>query len=143
MKTPIKIISLLALAALAGAPVVRAADEPAAPAPASRQHDRGQRMLEHRLQRLDGQLKLTDAQKTQITTIWKQSAEQGRALRKDDSLTRAERRDKMEAILKTAHDQVRAVLTPDQQKIFDTLPPERRGRRRASRPAPAPGDANP
>jgi Spy/CpxP family protein refolding chaperone len=92
-------------------------------------------MADRRLQKLDEQLKLTDAQKTQITAIWKQSAEQSRALRDDTTLTREARRDKVMAIMKTAHDQVRAVLTPDQQKTFDAMPPEPRGRR-GHRPSP-------
>jgi hypothetical protein len=37
----------------------------------------------------------------------------------------------MMEIMKSTHDQVRAVLTPDQQKTFDAMPPpERNGGRR-------------
>jgi Spy/CpxP family protein refolding chaperone len=135
MKTPIKIISFLALAALTAGPLLRAADDSAAPSSSQRQRADGSRMADRRLQKLDEQLKLTDAQKTQITAIWKQSAEQSRALRDDTTLTREARRDKVMAIMKTAHDQVRAVLTPDQQKTFDAMPPEPRGRR-GHRPSP-------
>ena len=135
MKTPIKIISFLALAALTAGPLLRAADDSTAPSPSQRQRADGSRMADRRLQKLDEQLKLTDAQKTQITAIWKQSAEQSRALRDDTTLTREARRDKVMAIMKTAHDQVRAVLTPDQQKTFDAMPPEPRGRR-GHRPSP-------
>ncbi|MBS0664128.1 MAG: Spy/CpxP family protein refolding chaperone [Verrucomicrobia bacterium] len=87
------------------------------------------------MKRLDEKLSLTPAEKQQIQAIWDQSEQQAKALRADDSLPRDQRRQKMMAIMKDTHDKVRAVLTPDQQKTFDTLPPEPRGRRGGPRPA--------
>lgn len=41
----------------------------------------------------------------------------------DDSLSRDDKRAKLMEIRKTTHDQIRAALTPDQQKQFDALKP--------------------
>ncbi len=78
---------------------------------------------------LEEKLSLTPAQKQQIQAIWDQAEQQGKALRADESTAREQRREKMGAIMKDTHEKVRAVLTADQQKIFDSLPPEPRGRR--------------
>jgi len=47
-------------------------------------------------------------------------------------------RAKMAEAAKTAHEQVRAILTPEQQKEFDTMKPEGRGGKRARKPAASP-----
>ena len=47
---------------------------------------------------------------------------QMKALRADTSLSDDDRRAKMGALMKSQHDQIRAVLTPEQQTTFDTLP---------------------
>jgi Spy/CpxP family protein refolding chaperone len=132
MKTSLRFLSLLGLSALAFAQVARAEENPAPPAPPAGQHPHGDRaeMRAKRLQDLTQKLSLTDAQQQQIKTIWAAAEEQGKALRDDESLSRDDRRAKMQAIMKGTHDQVRAILTPDQQKTFDAMPPpERRGHR--------------
>lgn len=130
MKTKIRIVSLLALGLVAAASLVRAAEPPAGPPPAERgPRPDGMRMREHRMQVLEEKLQLTAAQKQQIQTIWDQAEQQGQALRASEVQAREDRRQKMMEIMKATHAQVRAVLTPDQQKTFDTLPPEGRGRR--------------
>ena len=86
---------------------------------------------------LTEKLNLTEAQRTQIKAIWKQSAEQGKALRDDPAnkdLSREERRAKRDAMMKATHDQVRTVLTPEQQAIFDQLPAEGPGRPEGRKP---------
>lgn len=82
------------------------------------------KMREHRLKLLEEKVHVTAEQKTQINAIWDKADEQGKALREDKSVAREDRRAKMGEIMKSAHEQVRALLTPEQQKIFDTLPPE-------------------
>jgi len=72
---------------------------------------------------LDEKLHLTDAQKQQITGIWADAEQKGKALRGDDSLSKDDRRAKMREIMKASQAQVRAVLTPEQQTTFDSLPP--------------------
>ena len=126
MKTYSKILSLFALAALTTASLVNAADSTPAPAgpPADGPRPAMRRMMHRRLEMLAQKLNLTEEQRTKIVGIWKQSGEQGKALRDDMNLTRADFRTKVEALKKSTHEQVRAVLTADQQAIFDKLPAE-------------------
>ena len=117
---------------MAMVPLIRADEPPATPvpaAPAAGEHHRGDRgaMRANRLKMLDEKLSLTDAQKQQITAIWASSEQQGKALRNDDTLSKEDRRAKMGEIMKASHDQIRALLTPDQQKTFDAMPPPERG----------------
>jgi Spy/CpxP family protein refolding chaperone len=94
------------------------------------------------LQRLKDRLNLTDDQATKIQGLLKDQQAKMSALFNDDSLSREDRRTKMTDLRKAAHDQIRAVLTPDQQKIFDAMPMDGpRGRRRQgddNSPPPAP-----
>ncbi len=64
---------------------------------------------------LKEKLSLTDAQVKQLTDIRKNHMEDLKAARGD--------REKMGEVMKTMHDETRAILTPDQQKIFDAMPP--------------------
>lgn len=129
MKNSIRLLALLVFSALAVAPLMRAADAP--PAPPAGEHARPDpaKRAAKRMQMLDEKLHLTDAQKAQITALWSAAEQQGKALRAADSLSKEDRRAKMGEIMKSTHDQVRAVLTPDQQKIFDAMPPPERGHR--------------
>ena len=138
MKLPLQRgILVLALAA-SGLPAMAQSDAPdQAPPP-----PRHGRALE-RLNELKAKLGLSDSQAEQIKAIFKTQMQQGRALREDDSLSDDDRRAKMMALMKSAHDQVRALLTPDQQKIFDALPPPGRGRHGGPPPPPVDGDGPP
>lgn len=73
------------------------------------------------VQRLDEALQLTDDQKAKITDISQKQAVQMQALR-------AEMLAKMQDLEKAKHDQIRALLTADQQKKFDAMPPPGPGR---------------
>jgi len=90
------------------------------------------------MQMLEEKLQLTAAQKQQILAIWDQAEQQGKALRDSAVQDRDALRQKKVEIMKASHDQVRAVLTPDQQKTFDALPPEGPGHR-----GPGPGAGGP
>jgi Spy/CpxP family protein refolding chaperone len=119
MKSLAKVlVSLLALG-LAGASLVRAQD-PVTPPPADnsakKAGKRVQQTAEARLKQLDDALKLTDDQKTKIKEIWAKEATGAR------DMTREQRA----AAMKSAHDAVRAILTPDQQTKFDAMPAENR-----------------
>lgn len=121
----LKLLSLAALTFAALLPASRAADDTPPP---PEQHEGGHRMKkmrQHRLQMLDEKLHLTAEQKTKIAAIFAKSEEQAKALRADASVAKEDRRTKMRAIMDDTHAQVRAVLTADQQKIFDTLPKDR------------------
>lgn len=82
------------------------------------------------MQRLDEKLHLTADQKTKINAIWDKAEAEARAARSEaDASAQTSRRAKRREMMKAAHDEVRAVLTPEQQKIFDAMPVERPGRR--------------
>lgn len=144
MKSTLSRFPLLALAALAVVSFARA-DEPPAPPPPPPAGEHPPRLdpkkaREHRLQMLDEKLQLTADQKQKINAIWDKAEEQGRALRADESLSRDDRRAKAMELMKASRAEVRAVLTADQQKTFDAMPPERPMRRG---PRPEGGEAPP
>ncbi|HEX4606470.1 MAG TPA: hypothetical protein VH724_20900 [Candidatus Angelobacter sp.] len=60
-------------------------------------------------------LNLTDAQKEQFQQISKDMRKQGMAVRQDSSLTEDQKKEKMLALRKQAHQQMFAVLTPAQK----------------------------
>jgi phage shock protein A len=63
-----------------------------------------------------------DQQKT-IGAIIRNGQSQMRDVHGDDSLSKEDRRAKMREIMASTHDQIRAALTADQQKLFDAMPP--------------------
>ncbi|HMD59779.1 MAG TPA: hypothetical protein VKG78_00015 [Opitutaceae bacterium] len=75
------------------------------------------------LAELTEKLSLTAEQQKTIGAIIRDGHGQARALRGDDSLSQDDRRAKMRKISASTRDQVRAALTPDQQKLFDAMPP--------------------
>jgi Spy/CpxP family protein refolding chaperone len=128
------------LALAAGAWTVRADDTPATPPanppPANPANpDGGHGGPRHggkhggmySLGELTKKLSLTADQQTKVGAILKDAREQGKAVKDDTSLSKDDRRNKMRDIAKTAHDQIRALLTADQQKTFDAMPPPGHG----------------
>jgi len=75
------------------------------------------------LSELTEKLNLTVDQQKAIGSIIKNSQVLMQQLRGDDSLSRQERRGKMREITASTREQIRAALTPDQQKLFDAMPP--------------------
>jgi Spy/CpxP family protein refolding chaperone len=72
---------------------------------------------------LTEKLNLTaDQQKTIGGTI-RNSQSQMREVRADNSLSVDDRRARMREIMGSTRGQIRAALTPDQQKLFDAMPP--------------------
>ena len=108
--------------------------------PGGRRGGNPQQMVE----RLKDRLGLTDDQVTKVQDVMKDQREKMMALRSDDSLSQEDRTTKAMGLMKGARDQIRAVLTPDQQKIFDTMPMNGpRGRKgRGGDNAPPPPPAN-
>jgi Spy/CpxP family protein refolding chaperone len=92
------------------------------------------------LEQLKAKLSLTDDQIKQVKQIVRAQREQGQAIRQDAALSDEDRRAKMQGLMKTARDQIRAILTPDQQTIFDSMP---MGRRRRPPAADGAADAPP
>ena len=124
MKMFPKYLFLFAMPLMASVGVVHAA-ETASPA-GERDRPRMREMREQRMQQLAEKLSLTAEQKTRINAIWDAAQKSARAAREEMSedvqtQVRAKRREAMKAV----HQEVRAVLTPEQQTIFDALPPDR------------------
>ncbi len=129
MKTTIRLqLCAMALALAASYPLSRAQDNSAPPPPpAGDVKPDGARPPrgnpgKHMLDNLKAKLSLTADQVTKVEAILKDQMTQGQAIRKDESLSREDRHAKMQAVGKATHDQIRALLTADQQKIFDTMP---------------------
>lgn len=76
---------------------------------------------EGHLQMLSERLNLTEDQKAKLKPILEDQAEQMRSLRSDTSLTPEQKAAKKKAIHETTHDQINAVLTPDQQEKFKEM----------------------
>jgi periplasmic protein CpxP/Spy len=74
-----------------------------------------QRQREH-MAMLAQKLNLTDAQKEQFQQIGRDMRKQGMAIRQDSSLSDAQKREKMLALRKQSHQQMFAVLTPEQKE---------------------------
>ena len=89
------------------------------------------------IERIKEKLSLTDDQVKQITQILQDVRTQAMALRQDTTISDDDRRTKMQAIAKGIQGKIRALLTADQQKIFDTMPPLTGGGRRPPPPPPA------
>jgi len=134
MKNSLKLLlPVLALALVPAASLLRAEDTPASPAapaaPAKREHPgRGDR-LHHRMKMLSERLKLTDDQKAKLAPILQSEGDQLKAIRDDASLTREQKRDKARAVQQASKPQIRALLTPEQQKQLDEMKDQRRERR--------------
>lgn len=128
MKTSLKLLlSLAALALVAGVMPVRGEDESNAKAvtndPASEQkHGRPAERAGQRKDPLAQSLKamgLTKEQKAKAAEIRKKENEQLQALRGDASLSQKQKKEKAAGIRSEAHQHVRALLTPEQQEKFD------------------------
>lgn len=67
------------------------------------------------LQMLTEKLNLTDEQRTKLKPILQDQTQQVKAVRDDTSLSQEQKTAKMKAIHASFHDQINAVLTPEQQ----------------------------
>jgi protein CpxP len=76
---------------------------------------------EKRTEMLTKQLKLTSDQQPKVLDILKSEQSQMETLRSDSSASQEDRHSKMMEIHKSSNDQIRALLTPDQQKKFDEM----------------------
>ncbi|MGB8887721.1 MAG: hypothetical protein WCC87_13420 [Candidatus Korobacteraceae bacterium] len=76
---------------------------------------------EERLQRLTQYLNLTDDQQQKIRPILENETQQLNALHQDTTMTGPERRDKMLALRDTTTEQIKPILTPDQQTKFEQM----------------------
>ena len=87
-------------------------------------------------QRLADELGVTEEQREQLPQIGRTQSEAVRAIRQDDSLSNEEKRAKVRELNQARQDQIRGMLTPDQQQKSDELRQRRRegaGERRPRR----------
>lgn len=70
---------------------------------------------------LTKELKLTSDQQPKVLDVFKSEQSQMQSLWSDNSTAQDDRRSKMMEIHKASNDQIRALLTPDQQKKFDAM----------------------
>lgn len=85
---------------------------------------------------LTAKLGLTAEQVKAVGAIIADGASQAKVVHGDETLSQEDRRAKMKGIFQSTRTQIRAALTPSQQKEFDALPANNRGR-----PAPPPPPA--
>ena len=76
---------------------------------------------EAHLQMLSEKLNLTEDQKAKLKPIFQDQAEQLKAVSADSSLAPEQKAAKKKAIHETTHDQINAVLTPEQQEQFKEM----------------------
>jgi len=120
MKTSLKLVlTLIVLGFSAVSPCAQAADKPA------KAGQRAKAAVEEHDKMLTEKLKLTAEQQEKLAAIRKTEAEQLKEVRGD--------RTKMADVLKNGREQVRAILTPDQQKEFDAIKPEVRPGRKGKK----------
>ncbi len=113
------IVSFVLLASLAaGAPLCSADPNPAAVATAP---VHGEGALASKLAAVVAQLDLTDAQKSKIVPILEQEAAELRALKQESSAARREKLRRFREINQRASGEIRALLTPEQQKKYEEL----------------------
>ena len=83
-------------------------------------HQKGESAEQH-LQMLSEKLNLTDDQKAKLKPILQDEMQQMKAVREDSSLSEDQKRAKMKSIHESLHDQINAVLTPEQQAKFKEM----------------------
>ena len=79
---------------------------------------------EAHVQMLSEKLNLTEDQKAKLKPIFQDQAQQLKAVRDDTSLTPEQKAAKKKVIHETTHDQINAVLTPEQQEKFKAMKQE-------------------
>jgi Spy/CpxP family protein refolding chaperone len=133
MKSTLRLSLAAAMLGLAAASFLRAQDQsqsdapPAPPAattpPAGEKpHRSGGRMSpEKTLQMLTDKLSLTDDQKAKILPLLQAQSDQMKTLRDDSSLSDDDKRSKGRDLMKTTHEQIRALLTSEQQEKFEKI----------------------
>ena len=114
------ILTILILLA-AGLTFAQPSQESQAPTPNKHAGmQRGESADQH-LQMLSEKLNLTDDQKAKLRPILQGQMQQMKAVREDSSLSEEQKRAKMKPIHESLHDQINAVLTPEQQAKFKQM----------------------
>jgi protein CpxP len=88
-------------------------------------HHNGESADQH-LQMLSEKLNLTDDQKAKLSPILQDQMQRMKAVREDSSLSQEQKRAKMKSIHESLHDQISAVLKPEQQAKFEQMRQEQK-----------------
>lgn len=145
MKNPSKLLLPLAGIMWLGTGFLRA-EEPAVPPPppppAEHHAHRGE--MRGDIGKMAQELNLTAEQKIQIEAIRKQTRESMKAVRSDSTLSDDQKREKNRDLIKSEMEQIRSLLTPEQQAKAKTLR-GKRGHRGPDDgpPPPPPGEETP
>ena len=83
-------------------------------------HHNGESADQH-LQMLSEKLNLTDDQKAKLKPILQDQLQQMKTVREDTSLSEEQKQAKMKSIHESLHNQINAVLTPEQQAKFKQM----------------------
>ena len=125
MKTYLLLPALVCAAVVSVSPALMAADEtvpgpsPSQPAtpPQEGQHRGGGNLLEMLTKKLD----LTADQQAKLKPILDDQHEKMKALHEDASLKPEDKKEKAKSLREAANDQIKAILTPDQQTKYAAL----------------------
>ena len=115
-------LSLLALAAISILPAVAVAQTPPEP-PTLSDHPAvsGAKKIARHVAFLTEKLGLNASQQASLRTILVAKAAQKKAIWADTSLSEEQKKAKWHPLHKAFHEQIEALLTPEQKKIFATL----------------------
>ena len=120
MKTRLKYLALCLTLAMAAVPMVKAqsdsADAPKTPRERGPGGPGGRRGPN--VDTLAEELGLSAEQKAKVAPLLKQQEEQGQAIRKDESLSREQKMEKVKATREETQKAITALLTPEQAKKF-------------------------
>ena len=121
------ILTILLLSA-AGLAFAQTPQESQAPPPGKHAGMRHMENVDQRLQTLSEKLSLTDDQKAKLKPILQDQVQQMKAVREDSSLSPEQKKSKMKSIHESVHEQINAVLTPEQQTKFKQMQQEHMGK---------------
>ena len=135
MKNLSKVFLPLAGFVLMGTSLLQADDSAGSPPPPPPPPGEHRERREENAQKMAKELNLTPDQQTQIEAIRKQTREAVKGVRNDASLSDDQKHAKTRELMKAGEEQVRAILTPEQQAKAKEL--------RAKHGRHAPGDGSP
>jgi hypothetical protein len=123
LKLRLAVLMMFCLAGLLTAPVVAQDNGGNPPESTQPPHGRGHGQFDpaKRTEMLTKQLGLTSDQQPKVLDVLKSEQSQMETLHSDSSLSQPDRRAKMMDIHKSTNDQIRGILTADQQKKWDEM----------------------
>jgi periplasmic protein CpxP/Spy len=135
MKTPNRLTILcgVAMASMA-CNLVAQTNPPAAPSGNTAECPKGK----HQGGKLAQALGLSDEQKAKVAPILEKAKSDTKAIKADESLTKKQKHEQIEAIRQATQQQLQAVLTPEQFQKFQEIRAEHKGQRGQGGKVPAP-----